>query len=134
MNILAALVLIPTLYTGPGALGSRWSTVVVLNNHMDVPFTSPGVVFGVQCGIPEGCFSETVPAGEFGALQSPRPANGLVLYLPTEDAPIAFMARFGASPRSTLYQGSELPIVRESAFSHRVLQRDRRSTTAPLRR
>ena len=113
MNILAALILIPTLYNGPGALGSRWNTTVVLDNHMDAPLTSPGVTFGILCPIPEGCFSSSVPAGSFGSIISPLPANGLLLYVPSEDAPIAFAARFGASPRNVLSQGSELPIVHE---------------------
>jgi hypothetical protein len=84
---------------------------------MDVPFSSPGVFFGTLCPIPEGCTTNNVPGGQFGSIRSPHPANGLLLYLPSEDAPVVFVARFGASPRNTLDQGTELPIVHESSFS-----------------
>lgn len=117
-----SVVLIPTLYIGPGAFGSRWSTLLVLNNHMDVAFASPGVTFVTLCGLPEGCVSETVPPGSFGSVEGPRPINGLLLYLPAEDAAIIFMARLAALPRNTSAEGTELPVVRESAFSRGTLR------------
>jgi hypothetical protein len=110
-------VLIPTLYSGPGALGSRWFSSVVVNNHEPTSFKSPGVIFDVLCPIPEGCTSDEIGPGEFGAIESPLPANGLLLYLPSESAHIAFMARLAASPRNSLYGGTELPVVREHEFT-----------------
>jgi hypothetical protein len=117
----ASPVLIPTLYNGPGAFGTRWSTAVVLNNHTTAEFRSPGVTFGVLCPIPEGCLSDVVPAGAFGGIASPNAANGLLLDLPDEQADIAFMARLAASPRNALTGGTELPVVREREFSRRAL-------------
>src|ERR1044072_8368830 len=73
-------VLIPTLYSGPGAFGSRWWSAVFINNHSAVAFTSPGVQFAIECPIPEGCQSDSVPSGAFGAIAAPVPANGLLLH------------------------------------------------------
>ena len=117
----ASPVLIPTLYAGPGAFGTRWNTAVVLNNHTTADFRSPGVTFGIICFIPEGCRSDTIPAGGFGDIASPHAANGLLLYLPDDQTDISFMARFAASPRNTLAGGTELPVVREREFSRRAL-------------
>src|ERR1051326_8230407 len=105
----ASPVLIPTLYAGPGAFGTRWNTAVVLNNHTTADFRSPGVTFGIICFIPEGCRSDTIPAGGFGDIASPHAANGLLLYLPDDQTDISFMARFAASPRNTLAGGADLP-------------------------
>lgn len=109
-------ILVPTLYNGPGAFGSTWWSSVVVNNHSPLPFSSPGVEFIIQCPIPEGCFSEEVPAGEFGGLIAPRPAGGLLLYAPAEVAEnLAFQARFGQG-NSAVTNGAELPLVREREF------------------
>lgn len=111
-------VLIPTMYSGPGAFGSRWSTTVLLNNHERTALTSPGVTFWTfGCPIPEGCLTNDIPPGEFGFIDAPRAANGLLLYLPSVDAQIAFMARLAAAPRHTGTGGTELPVVREREFA-----------------
>lgn len=115
-------VLIPTMYNGPGAFGSRWSTLLVLNNHDSEAFSSPGVSFGILCAIPEGCTSADVPPGAFGTIATPLPPNGLLLYLPSADTPVSFVARFAATPRSAVAGGSELPVVREQEFTTRALQ------------
>src|SRR5258706_16237827 len=89
-------ILIPTLYSGPGAFGSTWWSGVVINNHSSAGFSSPGVQFAVECPIPEGCTSDTVEAGQFGSIVQPRPATGLLLH---GDAAVlsllAFQGRFG---------------------------------------
>jgi hypothetical protein len=110
-------VLLPTLYSGPGALGSHWDTAVVINNHEPFAFKSVGVEFAILCTIPEGCYSDEVPAGAFGAIANPFPAHGLLLYLPSESADISFMARIAALPRHTLTGGTELPVVHEREFT-----------------
>jgi hypothetical protein len=115
-------VLIPTLYVGTGAFASRWRTVVVLNNLTDSPFSSPGVKFTILCSPDQPCDSDSVPVGQFGSVEAPRPANGLLLYLPTEDAPIIFAARVAAAPRIADTEGTELPIVHETSFSRNSLQ------------
>src|SRR5262245_6003960 len=110
----ASVVLIPTLYVGSGAFESRWNTVVVLNNLSATAFTSPGVRFVVLCTPDTSCESDAVSPGTFASIASPRPANGLLLYLPSDDAPITFTARIAAAPRNADTEGTELPIVRES--------------------
>jgi hypothetical protein len=110
-------VLIPTLYNGPGALGSRWFCGVLVDNREPTPFKSPGVSFKALCTIPEGCTTDQVDSGGWGQLWDPLPVNGLLLYLPSENAHIAFMARLAASPRSPISGGTELPVVREREFT-----------------
>jgi hypothetical protein len=116
-------VLIPTMYNGPGAFGTHWATAVMVNNYASAPFSSPGVLFTVLCTIPEGCLSDTLLPGGVGGIGGPYPppANGLLLYLPDPETDTAFMARIAASPRSPLYGGTELPIVREREFVRRTI-------------
>ena len=110
-------ILVPTLYNGPGAFGSDWWSSLIVNNHSGRPFSSPGVGFMIQCAIPEGCFSQEVPPGEFGRVTSPLPAAGLLLHPSAEIARnLAFQARFGSGDMS-VGTSSELPLVRESEFS-----------------
>ena len=93
------VILIPTMYVGPGAFGSTWWTVVIVTNHSDAPFASPQSVFRVQCVIPEGCTTPQLAPGQFGVLFSPRLANGLLLYAPAVVAEnLAFSAHFGSGP------------------------------------
>jgi hypothetical protein len=109
-------ILIPTLYNGGGVFGSTWWSNVVLTNQAAVPFASPGVTFAVLCPIPEGCFSSQVPAGQFGAIATPRPANGLLLYASSEFASkLAFQGRFGQGVPGVT-NGTEMPIVRDEDF------------------
>jgi hypothetical protein len=115
-------ILIPTLYSGPGAFGSTWWSSVVVNNHSAADFGSPGVKFSIVCPIPEGCESPTVPSGQFGVIATPRPAAGLLLH---GDAAVlsslAFQGRFGQGIWY-LTNGTELPIVREAQFARTALR------------
>src|SRR6266513_2495281 len=114
--VLQTTILIPTLYNGPGAFGSRWWSAVVINNHSDVAFSSPGVQFGIECPIPEGCQSTSVPPGQFGVVGGPAAANGLLLHGdPAVLASLAFHGRFGQGT-NYLTNGTEIPIVRETQF------------------
>jgi hypothetical protein len=122
-SVSAATILVPTLYVGPGALGSRWYSNVVVNNHSAVPFSSPGVQFLVHCPIPEGCFSAEVAPGAYGHIVAPRPAEGLLLTAPdgiAED--LAFQARFGQEEQFRAVNGAELPLVREHEFVRRPIR------------
>lgn len=112
-------ILIPVLYNGPGAYGSHWWTTVIVNNHAPRDFSSPGVLFRivVRCGIPEGCPSTAVPAGEFGEVLAPQSAHGLLLYAPEDIAgDLAFHSRFGSGFTGDIATSSELPLVREPEF------------------
>jgi len=114
--VLQTTILIPTLYNGPGAFGSRWWSAVVINNHSDVAFSSPGVQFGIECPIPEGCQSSSIPQGQFGVVAGPAAANGLLLHGdPAVLASLAFHGRFGQGT-NYLTNGTEIPIVRETQF------------------
>lgn len=115
-------ILVPTLYNGPGAFGSQWWSRLVVNNHSPLAFSSPAVSFLVVCPIPEGCVRAEVAPGDFGAVESPNPATGLLLYSTVDLArDLAFSARFGSGDpaRGT---SSELPIVREAEFSRRPIR------------
>lgn len=116
------VILIPTLYTGPGAFESTWWTAVALNNYSAVSFRSPAVQFAVvQCGIPEGCIWDEIPPGQIGGIVSPRPANGLLLYADRAVADdLTFVARFGSGV-FRLTNGTELPVVREGDFRQKPL-------------
>jgi hypothetical protein len=110
-------ILIPTLYNGGGAFGSQWWSSVVLTNRSARPLASPGVTFGVQCFIPEGCESSTVSPGAFATIIAPRPANGLLLHLPADvAAKTSFHAQFG-NGSAFFMNPTELPIVREDRFT-----------------
>lgn len=109
--------LIPTNYSGPGAFGSRWGTIVALVNHSSEPIVSPGVTFGLTlCGF-EGCVSDQVPPGAFAGVIKPQSPIGLLLYLPGEASDIAFVARTAAAPRNALGGGTQLPIARQKDFT-----------------
>jgi hypothetical protein len=117
-NVVAqgSTILIPTLYSGPGAFGSTWWSGVAINNYSSADFSSPGVQFGVLCPIPEGCTSDTLPAGEVGDIVGPRAAAGLLLHGESEVLSLlAFQGRFGQQSFN-FTDGTELPIVRENAF------------------
>jgi hypothetical protein len=111
-------ILIPINYNGPGAFGSAWWTRIVLNNHTTAPFATPGVLFRiVSCPIPEGCLSESVPASDYGQIESPEAAGGLLLYASSDTArDLAFQARFGLGSSDDVSTSCELPVVREAQF------------------
>lgn len=110
-------VLIPVFYQGPGAFGTFWVTIVVINNHSSQPVRAPGVTFGILCPIPEGCMSSDVPPFSFGALAKPESASGLIVYIPAGEADrVIFSAQLSARPRVLLYNGTQLPIARERDF------------------
>ena len=112
----SSTILIPTLYSGPGAFGSTWWSGVSINNYSSADFSSPGVQFRILCNIPEGCTSDSVPAGEVGDIYGPRPAAGLLLHGESEVLSLlAFWGQFGQVSFDVTY-GTELPIVRENAF------------------
>ncbi|HKO01874.1 MAG TPA: hypothetical protein VJ032_09295 [Thermoanaerobaculia bacterium] len=110
-------ILIPIFYNGPGA-GVSWTSALIINNKMSQPFRSPGVSFGIQCFIPEGCIADAVPSGQLGALALNRAPGGLLLTAPAEEADkLVLRLEIGATPRNPiLVAGTAIPIVRERDF------------------
>src|SRR5688572_10447681 len=95
-----ARVLIPVFYQGPGAFGTTWVTEVVIHTHSSQPVRAPGVTFGTQCPIPEGCFISDVPAFSIGTPAGPVSASGLILYIAAAEADrVIFSAQLSARPR-----------------------------------
>jgi hypothetical protein len=110
-------ILIPVFYNGPGA-GAAWRSALVINNKMSQPFRSPGVTFGILCPIPEGCFADAIPAGQFGALVLSSAPGGLLLMAPAEEVEkLVLRLEISAVPRSPIILGgTAIPIVRERDF------------------
>jgi len=110
--------LIPVFYNGPG-VGATWRTDLIVNNLTSQALDSPGLSWHVECVIPEGCLSGGVGPEEFGLLLGPQAPHGLILYVPPADASgkVVFSAHVAALPRDARYYGTELPVVRESAFT-----------------
>ncbi len=102
--------------TGAGA-GSTWQTFFVINNRMSKPFSSSNLQFMIQCPIPEGCFSDSIPAGAFGAPAVETLPSGILLFAPDDEADkLVFRLAISARPRNPLERGTEIPVVRERDF------------------
>jgi hypothetical protein len=110
-------ILVPIYYNAPGA-GVTWRSALAITNKMSQPFRSPGVMFGIMCPIPEGCQSDMVPPGEFGALAVGNAPGGLLLLAPADEADkLVLRLEVGAAPRSLIVVGgTAIPIVRERDF------------------
>ena len=117
--LLATKILIPVYFNAAG--GAAWNTFLVINNRMSKPFSTPGLSFLVICPIPEGCFSDSVPPGQFGA---PFPTSaagavttspaGLLLQAPEDEADrLTFRLMISAQPRNPLERATEIRVVRE---------------------
>ena len=110
-------ILIPVYYNGPGA-GTLWRTALVIENKMSQGFRSPGTTFATQCPIPEGCFVDTIPAGQLGFLVLTTAPGGLLLMAPADEADkLVMRLEIAAIPRNPLVGvGTAIPIVRERDF------------------
>ncbi|HYS52513.1 MAG TPA: hypothetical protein VER58_01960 [Thermoanaerobaculia bacterium] len=110
-------ILIPVLYNGPGQ-GTRWQSGLAIINKMSQSFRSPGVPFAILCPIPEGCFADAIPAGQFGWLALNTAPGGLLLMAPAEEADkLVLRLEIGAVPRNPINGiGTAIPIVRERDF------------------
>ena len=111
------MLLIPVTYSGAGYRSEWFSNVIVLNSSLET-FESPGVDFGVICGIPEACESGTVPARTFGSLRSPNSPTGALLYVPRRiRESIHVSLHIGERRRNTNEAAISVPVVRETEFS-----------------
>ena len=109
-------ILIPVYFNGAGA-GSTWQTFLVINNRMSTPFSSSNVQFLIPCFIPEGCISDSIPAGQFGSPALPTSASGILFFAPDGEADkLVFRLAISARPRNALERGTEIPVVRERDF------------------
>ena len=106
-------VLVPLLFSGPGAFGSQWTTEVAITNAADVPldiFKSP---FTNSAPLEPG-ETRTLTTADIGQ----RP-TGLFLYIPRgEDRSLQFNALVRDLSRQGEQLGAEMPSVRESEFFH----------------
>lgn len=107
-------VLIPVIYSGPGAYGSSWDTEVVLRNENDYDLTFPeGSIFSPSCGIILPCAGRPLShaAIELRGIQYP---TGYVQFVPRQAAP---NIHFGVLVRDLSRQaealGTEIPVIRE---------------------
>lgn len=119
-------ILIPVVYTGPGAYGSQWGTEVSTLNRTAVSWAVPGAAFNVACSLPEGCLFDQLPPGVMGSLAAANggyfsaPA-GFILHVPSKDA-IGVTVRVGTWPRLFQGRGTTVPVPHESEFTTRPLQ------------
>ena len=106
-------ILVPIWFNAPGA-GATWQTFLIVNNRTSKPYSSSNVQFLIQCPIPEGCFSDSIPAGQFASVVSPTSRGGILFTAPAEDADkLIFRLAIGARPRDVNVRGTEIPIARE---------------------
>jgi hypothetical protein len=115
-------ILIPVVYTGPGAHGANWWTRVIVNNHSAGVIRTPGVWWIAPCPLGVSCFYEEVLPNQYGRLAFQAPF-GLVFRVPTEvAADLAFRAHFGSDDPVTERGAAELPVVRESSFTDSAIR------------
>lgn len=119
-------VLIPVIYSGPGAYGSSWDTEVVLRNENDYPLTlHSGSIFYVGCSIvlcdlrPQPHASVKLTHDAF-RVQYP---TGYIQFVPRQAAP---KLHFGVLVRDLSRQaeafGTEIPVIRESEIFDRPFE------------
>jgi hypothetical protein len=106
-------ILVPVLFSGPGALGSQWTTDVAVTNADVVPIDFYRSPFGSAGPLQPG---ETRVITT--SLVGQRP-NGLFLYVPRgESRSLQFNALVRDLSRQSEALGAELPIVREWQYFH----------------
>lgn len=131
-TVATTTILIPIIYDGPGAFGSRWWTRLIVSNFSAQPFTTPGVTFvEATCVFPSCPESPVLAPGQSSPIVRPISApHGLLLRGPADVASdLSFRADFGRSDGTFDWQSAvELPVVREREFSTRALH----FTDAPL--
>jgi hypothetical protein len=108
------------MYSGPGANGSHWETLVWVSNFSAEPFTAPGLEFALadSCII-NICLDTTIRARRSGELIHPRSPNGLLLNVPDG---VLVTVKIAAAPSHPWSSGTELPVAREADFVRRPLR------------
>jgi len=117
------LVLIPTFFAGPGALGSMWNTQLTILNNSDNALTSIPYIY--PCPIPEGCLGP-IPAHasvSFTALPGFNVSTGFFYAVRSDELPQAvFSLRFFDQSQAAVDYGTEIPVVTAAAFRESELQ------------
>jgi len=106
-------VLIPVIFSGAGAFGSQWTTDVAIENpgSDDVPVFRTPIRLEYQCGIPEFCFPEAVPARKVVTIYPQWPTGLFVHAARGSDLRYNVLIRDLSRQRKAL--GTEIPVVRE---------------------
>ncbi|HEX6086719.1 MAG TPA: hypothetical protein VF266_19465, partial [Thermoanaerobaculia bacterium] len=105
--------LVPVIYNGEGAFGSRWETNVVMRNLSNFPVIS---IPDVARPMPE------VPGGAprpISAAFGNRPA-GVVLFVP-RGSDVAFTSHIRDVSRDAAQWGTEMPVVRERDTREKII-------------
>lgn len=109
-------VLVPVVFSGPGAFGSQWTTEVSVVNADIVPLDFYRPPFSDAAGPLNPEQTRTITTAVTG--QQP---NGLWLYVPRGAAKsLQFSGLIRDLSRQSQTLGTELPIVRESDFFHQT--------------
>jgi hypothetical protein len=114
-------VLVPVYDSGIGAYGSDWQSVMRIFNGSDTPATFATHVYDPPCLV--GSCSGPIPAHAivlFG--YGPNQKQGFIIYPPkTHRDYLQYHLRVRDMSRANLTWGTEIPLVRESAFRERPI-------------
>jgi hypothetical protein len=117
-------ILLPISFTGeiPGAFGTRWSTLILMFNDSEEPIQFLGSV------CPEGDPAQCQPAqtlhprADVEIESPPSPSQGAFLHITRAAAArVPLTATLYDRSRAEENAGTELPVVRESDFHHRIV-------------
>lgn len=106
-------VLVPVIFSGPGAFGSQWTTQAVVENAGpdEVPLFRTQLELWTTCAIPEGCPMETLPAGQVAIVRGQWP-TGRYVYAARGNA-FRYSVLVKDLSRQAEALGTEIPVVRE---------------------
>jgi hypothetical protein len=117
-------ILLPISFRGevPGAFGTRWTTLTVLFNDS----ASPVQFVNSVCEHPEPSQCGTLSPRAYINVQSPSsetlPSQGAYFYIPRAAAgDLHFTSILFDQSRAEENAGTELPVVREDDFRHRIV-------------
>jgi hypothetical protein len=112
----AVTILIPLNYNGPGAFGSHWHTLVLVNNRTNRDLTTRTLLDICPPGV--DCASPYLIAGTTGRLVNDAP-HGIIFSSPS--APISIgrlyaSVHIAAEPNDPTTSGTEIPIATDADF------------------
>ncbi len=109
--------LVPASAPVPGAHGSLWSTEFWMRNNSDA---SVAMTFGEACPPcdPPSQFPTSIAAHQTVEVKAAMTAPGLMLYVPRSAASLlSYSLRVRDLSRTTLNEGTAVPVLRESEFA-----------------
>jgi hypothetical protein len=112
-------VLIPVFFSGPGAFGSHWNTILTVANNSDLTLSSIPYVY--ECGIPQGCFNQMQPhVSRVWNASFTSYVTGFLINMPQDDvARVAFSLRVFDDHQAAIDHGTEMPSFRTLRFANR---------------